>query len=200
MLKGIDIYHQDDVNVALLPADIAFVFLKATQGISGQDSAFQDRYHTLKNSRPEIVRLPYHYFDWTADGVEQAKNILSRGVNYNEPGTGPMALDLEGDGDVADYVTNNTEICIQRVNDFINYVRANCGRQEFIIYSFDYFVKNNLKGHTWPDCMFWISSVQDTPPTHPAWPVTFWQYQTVPSDLDYYLGTQDQLNKLANII
>jgi GH25 family lysozyme M1 (1,4-beta-N-acetylmuramidase) len=211
MIRGTDISHWNDtINIAALPADIAFVSVKATQGATGQDPFFQTAYHALKNERPEIIRIPYHFFDWQADGVAQAKNVLSRGVNYTEPGTGPLMLDLEGDGEVGIFVTQNKALCIQRVNDFIAYIQANCGRLELFIYSFDNFIKQNLGGHTWPGTIFWVSSFQSTPPPFlPGWPYKMWQYSefgqldgTVTGgnyDLDQWMGTQQELNTLANI-
>ena len=210
MIRGIDISHKDDVDIASLPADIAFVSVKATQGADIHDPAFLDYYHALKNDRPEIVRIPYHFFDWQADGVAQAENLLSRGINFTGPGTGPLMLDLEADGALGDFVTDNQADCIQRVDDFIAHIRANCGRQELIIYSFDSFIKENLGGHTWPDTIFWVSSFQDTPPPFlPGWHFQIWQYSQFGHldgrttggslDLDFFMGTMEELQALANI-
>jgi len=212
MLRGIDISHyQDGLDVAGLPHDIAFVSIKATQGATIQDSEFQDFYHTLRDKRPEIVRIPYHFFSWQTDGVAQAKNILSRGIGFTKPGTAPLMLDLEADSDSADekYVIHNRQVCIGRVNDFINYFKANGGSQKIIIYSNDDFIKNVIC-HTWPDTIFWVASYQkNPPPVIPGWPYKFWQYSQFGQlngtttgghmDLDYFLGTQEELNALANI-
>lgn len=211
MIRGTDISHLDSINIATLPADIAFVAIKASQGATYQDPNFQATYHALKNTRPEIIRIAYHFFDWQVDGIIQAKNILSRGVDYTGIGTGPLMLDLEADSDSAEekYVIANRDLCIQRVNDFIAYVRDNCGRQELIIYSNDDFIKN-VVNHKWPDTIFWVASYQTNPPPFlPGWEFDFWQYSefgqldgTVTGghfDLDRWMGTRDDLNKLANI-
>lgn len=213
--RGIDISHNNgNVNIAALPADIAFVALKASQGATEQDPMFQQFYHALKNERPEIIRIPYHFFDWEVDGAVQAENILSRGVNYTEAGTGPLMLDLEGDdgGPIDAYINANRALCIQRVNDFKVAIitRAQYGRSDMIIYSFDSFIKINLGGKTWPDSIFWVSSFQNTPPpTFQNWAYKFWQYSEYGQldgtttggnyDLDQFMGTQDELNTLGNI-
>ncbi|MDB5144238.1 MAG: lysozyme [Mucilaginibacter sp.] len=215
MIRGIDISHyQDGINLDNLPKDISFVSLKGTQGVTIKDDAFQRFYHTLKTDRPEIVRIDYHFFDWETDGILQAKNVLSRGVNYTEPGTGPLMLDLEADSGsaVETYIIHNRALCIQRVNDFITYIRANCGRQELIIYSNDDFIKNVIC-HTWPDTIFWVASYQKNPPPFiTGWGYHFWQYCEFGRldgtcgkdssygsyDLDFFLGTQIELDALAN--
>jgi len=212
MIRGIDLSHfNDGVNIATLPKDIAFVSLKATQGTTMHDALFQKFYHDLKTFRPEIVRIPYHFIDWAVDGVTQAKNILSRGIDFTGTGCGPIMIDLEGDGDKGVYVSKNKVACIQRVNDCIAYMRANCGRHEIIIYSYNNFIKNNLGGHIWPDCIYWVASYQtNPPPVNSAWPYKFWQYSQFGQingsvsggnqDLDRFFGTQQELNKLANIV
>jgi GH25 family lysozyme M1 (1,4-beta-N-acetylmuramidase) len=213
MIRGIDISHFEvGLNMATLPNDIAFVSMKASQGATEQDPNFQGFYHDLKADRPEIIRIAYHFFDWEVDGIIQAENILSRLVNYTEPGTGPLMLDLEADSGSTEesYVIHNRAICILRVNYFIAYIRANAARHELIIYSNDDFIKNVIC-HTWPDTIFWVASYQDNaPPFIPGWNFKFWQYSEFGQidgsvsgghlDLDQFMGTQQELNGLANIV
>lgn len=212
MLRGTDISHLDTVNLATIPNDISFVAIKASQGATSQDPNFQNNYHTLKNDRPEIVRIAGLFFDWKADGPAQANNFLSRGVNFTEPGTGPMMLDLEADSGSSNesYVINNRAACIQNVNDFTSTLRQSplYGRRDLIIYSNDDFIENVIR-HEWPDCIFWVSSFQENaPPFLPGWEYKFWQYSEFGQlngdttggnfDLDYFMGTQADLDKLAN--
>jgi GH25 family lysozyme M1 (1,4-beta-N-acetylmuramidase) len=214
MIRGIDISHNNGaVDIAGLPADIAFVSLKASQADAYQDPMFQQFYHDLKNDRPEIVRIPYHFFDPRIGGAAQAQNLLSRGVNFTEPGTGPLMLDVEGDdgGPMDIWTAANLPQAIQNVNDFKTYIwgSAQYGRNDLIIYSFDHYIKGVLQGQTWPDCIFWVASYQATPPpVIPGWAYQFWQYSETGQldgtttggsfDLDQYLGTQDAFNALAN--
>lgn len=210
-IRGIDVSHLDTINIPALPADIAFVSMKASQGATYQDPKFQDTFHALRDHRPEIVRFVYHFFDWFTDGGTQAKNILSRGVDYTKSGTGPLMLDLEADsGTPAEkYVAANRAACIQRVNDFIAYVRLHCGRPDLIIYSNDDFIKNVIS-HKWPDTIFWVASYQPKPPPFlPGWEYDFWQYSefgkvdgTISGghlDLDLWMGALEDLQKLANL-
>jgi GH25 family lysozyme M1 (1,4-beta-N-acetylmuramidase) len=214
MIRGIDISHNNGLSVINnLPADVAFVSLKGTQGATFQDPDFQTFYHELRNQHPEKVRIDYHFFDWEADGEPQVNNVLSRGVNYTEPGTSPLMLDLEADSGSAEetFVINNRALCIQRVNNFIAalYADPRYGRKDIIIYSNDDFIKNVIC-HTWPDAIFWVASYQPTPPPFiPGWAYKIWQYSEYGqlngattggnTDLDQWMGTQEELNALANI-
>jgi len=209
--RGIDISDQNSpIDIASLPADIAFVAIKATEGITFQDTAFQGYYHALKNDRPEIIRIPYHFFRWQDDSIAQGDNLLSCGVDFTEPGTAPLMLDLESNGtDVDVWMAQNLHLCLARVQEFVDYIFQKTSRQ-CIIYSFDSFIKENLAGRTWPNNPYWVSSFQSTPPPLiPGWPYSFWQYSQYGQvdgtttggnlDLDWYIGTQDALNALANI-
>jgi GH25 family lysozyme M1 (1,4-beta-N-acetylmuramidase) len=203
------------MNLANIPADIAFVSLKASQGVSYQDPFFQTGYHELKTSKPGVVRFIYHFFDWMADGEDQAHNVLSRGHagTYQDAGTGPLMLDLEADsGSAAEkFIVANHSLCVQRVNDFIAAVLSSplYGRKDLIIYSNDNFIKNVIR-HTWPETIFWVASYQDNPPSIiPGWPYKFWQYSEFGQldgttteghlDLDQFMGTQEEFNALGNI-
>lgn len=210
--RGIDLSHNNGlINIAGLPADIAFVSIKLGQGLTEQDPDFQTFYHELRDQRPEIVRIPYFFFDPRFDGVAQAKNALSRGVNYTESGTGPMMVDIEGDdgGPMDQWTAENYNQAIQNIVDFINYVKANCGRQELLFYTFDSYVHNVLKGHIFPNTTLWVASYQSTPPPYiPGWPYKLWQYSETGQtdgattggsyDLDQFMGTQAELDALAN--
>lgn len=214
MIRGTDISHfEAGLNIATLPKDISFVSIKASQGATEQDPNFQGFYHDLKNKRPDIVRIPYHFLDWQADGSVQAMNFLSRGVNFKEPGTGPMMLDLEADSDsiTEKYIMANRLLCIQRVNDFKAALFASplYSRPDLIIYSNDDFIKNTIR-YSWPDTIFWVASYQPHPPPFlPGWPFKFWQYSEFGQlngavtggnlDLDQFTGAQTELNTLANI-
>jgi GH25 family lysozyme M1 (1,4-beta-N-acetylmuramidase) len=204
MIRGIDISRNNGVvNIQALPSDIAFVSLKLGQGATEQDPDFQNWYHELRNSRPEITRIPYFFFDPRIDGVIQAKNALS------------MMVDIEGDdgGPMDQWSAANFAQFIKHITDFIAYVKANSGRQELFFYTFDSYIHNVLKNHLFPDTMLWIASYQtNPPPVLPGWPYQLWQYAQYGRpdgtsgssaaygsyDLDRFMGTQAQLDALAN--
>lgn len=209
IIRGIDVSKLDaPLNKTKIPNDIAFVSMKATEGITFEDPNFQDNYHYMQKNYAEIVRIPYHLYRWKDDPIKQVDNVISQRINFSGPGTAPLMLDLESDGD-DEYVVNNLMTCLKNVSYFINDIRLRTGKAP-IIYSFDSWLKDTLGGQTWPQCLLWISSFQNTPPPFiQGWKYSFWQYsqfgqlngQTTGGhyDLDQFMGTKEELNKLANL-
>lgn len=216
-IPGYDFSSLDTVDVTKLPEGTGFVVLRAIRQNGLEDTAFQNRYHALRDNRPEIVRIPYLFLNWYKSGASQAQAILALGINFKNAGNGPIVIDIEADSgsDIEKYIINNRAACIKIVNDCIAYLRASplYGRQDIIIYSNDSFLRDTI-AHTWPDCLFWLASYQPHIPANPAQPVLIWQncqYGRLDMtcgndsnygnfDLDLFVGTQEQLNQLANIV
>lgn len=216
MLKGFDISSLDTIDVTKLPSDTSFVILRAIRQNGQEDDMFQQRYHALRDNRPEVVRMGYLFFNWYNSGASQAEAVLNIGINFQASGNGPIVIDLEADSgsSIESYIIAHRAECIAAVNDCIASFRSSpkYGRQDIIIYSNDSFLRDTI-AHTWPDCLFWLASYQPNIPGNPAQPVLFWQYAeygkldgTVTDftdksgslDLDYFVGTQADLDKLAN--
>lgn len=217
MIKGIDLSHLND------PADIAslgvgFVWLKASQGLTMQDSTFQGYWHQIEaipgNDAGQLVkRGAYHFFNPQVDGIAQAKNYLSRGVNFSLPGVLPPCVDVEDlvgsdDADTAQlnkWVTDNWQTALQRLNDFLGYVKEQTGK-DCIIYTYNNYPKEYYHGHGFPANGMWLSSLQPTCPVRydTGQLPEFWQntYHLNGTDMDgdFFTGTLDQLNTLANIV
>lgn len=216
-IPGYDFSSLDDVDVTKLPKNTGFVILRAIRQNGLEDTTFQDRYHALKNSRPEIARMGYLFFNWYKSGASQANLVLDIGINFKGAGNGPIVIDLEADSGSAieSYIIANRKVCIAAVNECIATFRASdkYGRQDIIIYSNNSFLRGTI-AHTWPDALFWMASYQSEIPSHPAQPVTIWQFAQYGRldmtsgkdtnygsfDLNYFTGTVEQLNKLANIV
>ncbi len=217
MINGYDFSSYNNVDVTKLPADTGFVVLRAIRQNGLEDSTFQSKYHALRDHRPEIVRFPYLFLNWYKPGADQAQLLLDLGINFHHAGNGPVVIDLEADSDsdIEKHIIQNRTACIKIVNDCIAHFRASpqYGRQEIIIYSNNSFLRDTI-AHTWPDCLFWLASYQQHLPGKSMQPVLMWQYaqygkldRTVTDftdksgsiDLDYFLGTQNDLNKLANL-
>lgn len=215
-IKGYDFSSIDNVDVTKLPTDTGFVILRAIRQNGEEDTTFQSRYHALRDHRPEIVRIAYLFLNWYKPGADQAKLVLDIGINFQHKGNGPVVIDLEADSgsDIEKYIIHNRPACIKIVNDCIAAFRASplYGRKDIIIYSNDSFLRDTI-AHTWPDCLFWLASYQPTVPANPAQPVLihqFCQYGRLDMtcgndtnygnfDLNHFLGTIAQLNKLANL-
>jgi GH25 family lysozyme M1 (1,4-beta-N-acetylmuramidase) len=217
MIPGYDFSSKDNIDVIALQEGTGFVIHRVIRQNGLKDPLFQSRYHALRDHRPEIVRFSYLFLNWFKHGSDQAQAVLDVGINFTEPGTGPIAIDLEADSgsDIEKYIMQNRADCIKIVNDCIAHFRGSPAyrRQDIIIYSNNGFLRNVI-AHTWPDCLYWMASYQETLPAHPAQPAIMWQYsqygkldrtvtdfttKTGSVDLDYFMGTPEQLNKLANL-
>lgn len=214
-INGYDFSSLDNVDVTKLPQGTGFVVLRCIRQNGQEDTTFQSRYHTLRDKCPDIVRMAYLFFNWYNDGNSQAEAVLNVGINFKGAGNGPIIIDLEADSgsDIEKYIIENRGLCISRVSNCISEFRNNpkYGRQEIIIYSNDSFLRDTI-AHTWPDCLFWLASYQPTLPANPAQPVLIHQYcqygrldMTCGNDTNYgnydlnrFIGTQAQLNSLAN--
>lgn len=215
MINGYDFSSLDTIDVTKLPANTGFVILRAIRQNGLEDTTFQARYHALKNSRPEIGRFGYLFFNWYNSGPKQAQAVLDIGIDFTEVGNGPIVIDLEADSgsEIESYIIHNRSACIAAVNGCIATFRASpqYKRQEIIIYSNDSFLRDTI-AHTWNDCLFWLASYQSTVPSNPAQPVLIHQFcqygredmtcgdntEYGNFDLNHFLGPQSQLNLLTN--
>ncbi len=208
MIRGIDISHNNDViNWAKLPADIQFVFIKASQGATYQDPKFQDNWHSARDKG--LVHGAYHFLTATDSAQAQAQNFLSRGIDWTQPNVLPPVLDVEDQvpASLNVNITKNKAAFIQLITDWIDIVAKATGRTP-IIYSYKNFFVEYLNNHSWPNNGLWLAAYQPTAPGVPvgykAW--QFWQYSQYGQlngaitgggfDLDYFNGTIDELKKL----
>lgn len=213
MIQGVDRSHLNGKVplTDLAKKGIQFIWFKATQGETYQDPTFNDAWQEAK-SIIAIKRGCYHFFDPHFGGVAQAKNYLSRGVNFSTMGCLPPCVDVEdlvGSNKVDTttinkWVVDNWQLSLSRLNDFLLYVKQETGR-DCIIYSYNNYLKDTFNGHTWPNNDLWLSSLQANCPVrfdNGKLPL-FWQntYNWNGSDMDgdFFMGTQNDLNKLANI-
>jgi len=210
--RGIDISDQNStINISALPSDIAFVWMKASEGETFQDPTFQNYYHEVK-ALSNVARGAYHFFIFQDDPIAQAKNFLSRGVDFTLPGVLPPMLDLENQATDAEdqWVKDNAAECAQKVTDWLNYVKQETGR-DAIIYTYKNYLIEYLDSASWPNNGLWLAAYQTNPPGLPPGytAVNWWQYSqfgeldgTITGgsiDLDWFMGTQEELNALANM-
>jgi lysozyme len=212
MIEGIDISHLNDhIDIGKLPGKgFGFVWLKASQGLTYQDPAFQTYWKDCKEAN--MIHGCYHFFDPRFDGIQQAKNFLSRGVNFSLPRVLPPCVDVEDlvGKDEADttkqnkWVADNWKLCLQRLHDFLGYVKDHTGK-DCIIYTYNNYPKEYYPGAKFPNNGMWLSSLQSKCPVRydTGKLPEFWQYtyrlNNTDLDGDYFMGTQEQLNELANI-
>lgn len=217
MIKGIDISHfQAPFPWDRLSKEVKFVYCKATQGASYKDPEFNGYWQHLKGT--DLKRGAYHFLTVTDSAEEQAKNFLSRGIDFSKPGVLPPVLDIEDQvgKDTADtnrlnrLILNDKAAFIKKINDWIAIVEKATGRK-VMIYSYKNFFAEYLNNHSWPNNPLWLASYQLTPPGLPKgytkWDM--WQNSDRGTlagkitggalDLDYFNGTENELNYFSNI-
>jgi len=214
MIKGLDRSHLNAaVPLATLVKDgIQFIWFKATQGITYVDPVFNKSWQEAK-ATSGLIRGCYHFFDPRFDGILQAKHYLDSGVSFTAAGCLPPCVDVEDlvgsnkaeSADLNKWVANNWQLALKRLQDFLSYVKQVTGR-DCVIYTYNNYPKEYLHGAKFPNNPMWLSSLQvncpvryDTGKIPEFWQNTY-QYKGGDQDGDYFTGTLQQLNKLANII
>lgn len=219
MISGVDRSHLNEPYPLskLVAQGVGFCWFKATQGDTFEDPTFNKSWQEAKGTLG-LIRGAYHFYDPRIDGIAQAEHFLATGMDFLATGCLPPGVDVEdlvvfgSDGKIDNqltaeanqWVANNWELALSRLNDFLNHVKIATGR-DCIIYSYNNYMRDYYHSHPFPNNPFWLSSLQKTCPVrydNGALP-EFWQntYSWNGSDMDgdFFTGTQEQLNQLANI-
>lgn len=170
--RGIDISHHngkiDFSRVAKADADVAFVYIKATEGTDFIDPAF------VSNARRAVAEgIPagaYHFFRYDTDGELQALNLIhamrGRGLTL------PPAIDVEDWGNPDGHTT---ALIVERLRRMTDCLVAK-GYTPVIYTNLDGY--HRLINGNFDDLPLWISSFSDPPlevdPDNVRWSV--WQY------------------------
>lgn len=166
-VHGIDVsHHQSRINWQAVAADsIDFVFIKATEGVTFQDSIFCDNWEQI--SKTDIKRGAYHFFLPHISPQLQAEHFIDR-VEM-KTGDLPPVLDVETD----DKVSHNEMIAAITV--WLTAVEEH--------YKIRPIIYTNLKFHkkyiakNFDDYPIWIARYSPYKPNlnyGQSW--TFWQY------------------------
>jgi lysozyme len=94
--RGIDVSHyQGTINwPAVARDDVAFAYIKATEGVNGRDARFARNWRGARRAGLRVGA--YHYFNFCRSGRAQAHNFLA--VAPHEKNSLPPAVDLEMGG------------------------------------------------------------------------------------------------------
>lgn len=191
-LRGIDIsHHQGQIDWQKVKQDsVNFAFMKASQGTKLTDKRFAENRKAVEAA--EIPWSAYHFYVTSRGGEEQARYFMSVvGKKWEAPL--PPVVDVERfDGGSKQDLVKELKIFLETIESEWN-VRP-------IIYSGDYFWRDNLKGDfkIYP---IWIARYRKAGPEYSHW--TFWQYSekgTVsgisgPVDLNYFSGDAKTLSQ-----
>lgn len=168
-LHGVDIsHHNEKVDLPLIAKSQAFVFLKATEGLSYVDPTFAARWLGLKLSGAK--RGAYHFFRADKDPIIQARHFCET-VGELEENDLPLVLDMETmDGKRAGAVIIAAQI-------FLDEIERLSGKTPIIYSGHSFIVELNLPV-SFAKYPLWLARYTIVTPAAPApwkdW--MFWQY------------------------
>ncbi len=167
-LRGVDVsHHQGKIDWALVAQDdIAFAYLKATEGGDFQDSAFEENRQGA--AAAGLAWGAYHFFSLCKGGAEQAENYLNA-LAGGKPVLAPV-LDLEFEGNCAR--RPKREYVLAEISAFVARVEQATG-QSVILYTPEEFYKAYLKGEAL-NRRLWARSIWRSPSYAKDW--SLWQY------------------------
>lgn len=115
-IAGIDVSkHNGEIDFDQVSDDnYQFVFIKASEGKTYQDDAFERNYAGARNAGLKVGA--YHFFRKNRSGKEQADNFLN--VIKGKPMDLPLVIDLEDDW--GNGVNIDRKLALERVLDMIN--------------------------------------------------------------------------------
>ncbi|MCY6379888.1 glycoside hydrolase family 25 protein [Hoeflea prorocentri] len=200
-IHGIDVSKwQGDINWnKLRRADIAFAFIKSTEGGDHRDERFDTYWHDAK--RAGIPRGAYHFFYFCRPAIEQAQWFIAN--TPRDRSALPPVLDVEWNHHSKTCKLRPEPTTVRReMKVFLDAVEKHYGKRPLIYTTVD-FHRQNLEGH-FAEYQFWLRSVADHPDNvyhRRTW--HFWQYTgtgRVPgidgdTDINVFVGNKDQWAK-----
>ncbi|MDD2960502.1 MAG: GH25 family lysozyme [Muribaculaceae bacterium] len=188
---GIDISaHNGSIDFTKAKSDgVSFVYIKASEGASFKDQAFDENYN--KAYEAGLAIGAYHFFRFDINGTLQAMNIIKciHGKEFQLP----IAIDLEEHGNPATI----TPSVVKRLQDMLDYLESH--NYPVIIYT-------NIDGYRrfveqyFADYSLWICRFT-TPTDDINWEI--WQYShngdikgiNGDVDLDVFCGSKEEFQK-----
>ena len=170
-VRGVDVsHHQGDIDWTVLASqDIAFAFVKATEGSSAVDERFMDNWYGAQSAGLRVGA--YHFFSYDSPGAAQADHFI-RCVPPDEYALPPV-IDVEFYGDY-DRHPLPREAVVPQLTAMVNNLRYAYGRAP-IIYATEKAYEMYIAGG-FEDCDIWIRSVYRAPRLSDGRDWTFWQY------------------------
>ncbi len=187
-VKGVDVSsYQGVIDWGVLSSqDIAFAFIKATEGSTFVDPHFIYNYNEAQQTALAVG--VYHFFSYDSAGQTQAKNFINTVTPFE--GMLPPVIDLEFYGDKEKNPPDRTTV-EKELNTMLSLLEAHYG-QKPIIYatekSYDLYLSDG-----YGDYDIWIRNVISKPKLADGRDWTFWQY-TNRETLDGYKGKEKYID------
>ncbi len=167
-LRGVDVSrHQGKIDWRMVAADdIAFAYIKATEGGDWRDPQFAMNWQGAQNAG--LATGAYHFFTMCRPGRDQARNFLA--VLPQQDKMLPPVLDLEFVGNCDRRLTPQ-ELKVE-LNDFLGEVEGKLGREVMLYVPVDFLAAYR---EALPPRRLWRRSLF-RPPHKNDW--TLWQYHS----------------------
>ena len=183
---GVDVSaYQGEIDWPVLTGQqVAFAFIKASEGSSLQDRYFQSNWAgaLAAGIRPGA----YHFFSYDSPGQSQADNFIS--VVPVTPGALPPVVDLEFYGSYLQTPKAREEVAPQ-LNALLARLEDHYGVRPILYVTYRSY-QLYLAGGDYDHYPIWFSSPLVAPLGH-TW--SFWQYSHS-ARLEGYYGTQDRID------
>ncbi|MDI9238514.1 GH25 family lysozyme [Lysobacter sp. LF1] len=189
-LRGIDVsHHQGAIDWgAVADDDIAFVYLKASEGGDHHDRRFLQNWAAARNAG--LATGAYHFFTFCRPGAEQADNFIAR-VPVTDDAL-PPAVDLEFGGNCGRAPT--AKQMRSELDAYLARVEA-AYRKPAVLYVTPEFLQ--AYRDALPTRALWRRAIVRTPDASAPW--TVWQYHnrgrvqgiTGPVDLNVFVADEN---------
>ena len=167
-VRGADVSHyQGNVDwTKLQKQGVMFAYIKATEGSSYKDSAFQANWEGAPLAG--IRGGAYHFFSFESPGLNQAENFI--GTVSAVGNMLPPAVDVEPYGQYK--TVRDIAGAASELRNWLDAVEAEYGMHP-VIYTTESFYRGMIAAE-FPDYDIWIRSVFRAPSKSVRW--KFWQY------------------------
>lgn len=171
-LRGVDVSsYQGTIDWEVLSQqDIAFAFIKATEGSSFADECFSENWTNATNT--DLYTGAYHFFSFESSGKSQAAHYIDT-VGELDATRLPPVIDVEY-YDVPAGVDTSPATVRKELGEMIDVLTARYQRSP-ILYVTDKTYTDFVKGW-FPVCPLWVRSVYGKPDYIDADGWSFWQY------------------------
>src|SRR5215469_10089520 len=168
LVQGIDVSHyQGTINWRGVASDnVAFAYVKATEGISGRDAQFARNWRGARRAGLRVGA--YHYFIFCRSARAQARNFLA--VAPRSAGALPPAIDLE----MARGCARVTGADVRRdLSAYLAIVEARDRKRAVLYVTPQFFATYRAYLPVRP---MWRRSILAKPARNESW--VFWQYRS----------------------
>ena len=198
-VTGVDVSnHQGNIDwPALAGSNVAFAYIKATEGGDFRDKRFQLNWEAAK--RAGLPRGAYHFFTQCRSGAEQAKNFIA--TVPREHGALPPVIDAEHMGPCS--TGQQVSSVIREIATLLDALEAHYGRRPVIYTDSEFdaaFLQSKLGGERfWLRSLFW-------PPSFRRGQWVIWQFHNAgtrtgingPVDLNVFRGSRRQFEAFVS--